>query len=151
MRDHAVRLFKVADMLNGRSEPHAVLAGRGLSAQQVAFVDKGTGLWLGDRAGERPLSGGWLFGFDSRRIDANEDGKHALDRPDAGDWSFQVDDDGKGVRVRRGQKEMPPVRLRGADEVVTAVALRPPAGGNPGLLAVAYTERQSARTLILLS
>ena len=47
------------------------------------------------------------------------------------------------MSVRQGEKGFQPVRLRGPDEV-TAAALRPAAPGRPGMLAVAYTERDAS-------
>ena len=62
------------------------------------------------------------------------------DSPDMAGWSYSVDDDRRIVRVRQGDKELPPVRLREADQVVTAVALRPPAAGRPGAYTGAYGQ-----------
>jgi WD40 repeat protein len=149
-RDHAVRVFTVAGLLEGKAEPVDVLAGAGLAPRQVAFVKKEHSLWLTEDGQARPLSGGLIVDLDKRKIATNDGGDLAADAPDLGEWSFTIDRDRKGVHVLNGQKELPPLRLRGKDEVVTAAALRPPAPGRPGVLAAAYTEREANRTLILL-
>jgi WD40 repeat protein len=148
--DHAVRVYAVADLLQGKAQPQAILAGAGLSPQRVAFVDKGQGLWLSEDGRSRPLTGGLLFDLDKRQVRANTGAGFADDTPELGEWSFLIDSDRKGVRVRRGRTDLPPVRLQGKEEIVTAAALRPGAPGQPGLLAVAYTERDANRTLIML-
>jgi WD40 repeat protein len=147
--DHKIRVYAVADLLDGKDGPAAVLTGAGLAPRRVAFVDKGRGLWLSEDGEARPLAGGLVFDLDRRQIRANDRGGLAADAPQRGAWSLEYDADRKGVRVRQGER-VTPVRLRGKDEVVTAAALRPPAGGRPGVLAVAYTERDAARTLIRL-
>src|SRR5262249_51951804 len=93
---------------------------------------------------------GLLFDFDKRQVRANDGADPAADAPELGEWSFAIDQDRKGVSVRQGEKNLPPVRLRGKDEVVTAAALRPPGRRRPGVLAVASTERDANRTLIML-
>src|SRR5262245_5968327 len=142
-RDHAVRVYKRADLIEGKAEPEDRLAGAGVPLRQVAFVDKGHGLWFGEDGQARPLRGGLLFDFDKRQVRANDGADPAADAPELGEWSFAIDQDRKGVSVRQGEKNLPPVRLRGKDEVVTAAALRPPVRRRPGVLAVAYTERDA--------
>ncbi len=152
-RDHAVRVYALADLIAGRAEPETILAGDGLAPQRVAFVDKGRGLWLSEDEAARPLSGGLVFDLDKGQVRANEGGL-AADAPELGEWSFAIERDdkgvGKGVSVRQGGKDLPPMRPAAKDAVVTAAALRPPAAGRPGVLAVAYTERGASRTLIAL-
>jgi WD40 repeat protein len=149
-RDHAVRVYAVADLLQGKTTPSEILASSGLMPRQVAFVQKGSGLWLSEDRRTRPLTGGLLFDLDKRQIRANDRANLATDTPQLGEWSFAIAADQKSVRVLQNQKEVSTVRLHGKDEEVTAAALRPPVGGQPGVLAVAYTERDAARTLILL-
>jgi hypothetical protein len=149
-RDHAVRVYALADLLEGQARPEAVLAADALAPRRVAFVDKGRGLWLSEDERAASLSGGLLFDLDKRQVRANDGAAPAADVPDMGEWTFAIDEDRKGVSVRQGDKDLPPLRLRGKDEVVTTAALRPPAAGRPGLLAVAYTERDASRTLVAL-
>ncbi len=149
-KDHAVRVYALDDLRDGKTRPAAVLAGDGLSLRHVAFVEKGSGLWLSDDGRARQLEGGLLFDLAGRRLRANDAAAPAGDAPDLDGWSWTVDPDRQGVRLRQGDKELPPIRLRGKGEEVTAVALRPPAAGMPGVLAVAYTERDSERTLVML-
>jgi WD40 repeat protein len=150
VRDHAVRVYAVADLLQGKVQPEAVLTGDGLSPRRVAFVDGGRGIWLSDNERARPLSNGLLFDLDKRRLRANDRVDLLSDVPEPGDWSFAIGADRKSVTVRQGQRELPPVRLHGKEDIVTEVALRPPAPGRSGVLAVAYTERDSNRVLIML-
>jgi hypothetical protein len=137
-RDHAVRVYAVADLSKGKEGLEADLTGDALAPRQVAFADQGRRLRLD----------GMLFDLEKRQL--VENGRAADDAPDMGQWAVARDGDRKGVTVRQGQKNMPGVRLKGADEFVTAQALRPPAQGRPGVLAVAYTERDAARTVIML-
>jgi WD40 repeat protein len=152
MRDRAVRVYAMADLLTqkGKAKPEAVLASDGLALQRVAFVDKGRGLWLSQDVKTRLLSGGLVFDFDKRQLRSNDRAELAADAPEMGTWCLAIDPDWKGVRVQQGQKAFPPVRLRGDGEIVTAAKLRPPAPGRPGVLAVAYTETDANRTLIML-
>jgi WD40 repeat protein len=149
-RDHAVRVYAVDDLLKGKLDPKDVLAGDGLAPRQVVFVDKGRGLWLREDTQAKPLSGGLLFDLDKARVQANDRDNLAADSPNLADWSFAIDADRKGVTVRLPKKAPTLVRLRGHDEVVTAAALRPATGQQAGVLAVAYTEREASRTLIML-
>jgi WD40 repeat protein len=149
-RDHRVRVYDLGDLLRGKTEPMSLLSGDGVAPRKVAFVDKGRGLWLSTDEGARPLSDGLLFDLAGRRVRANDRADLAPDAPQPAGWSFAVDKDRRGVRVWQGDKALPTVRLRGADESVTTAELRPPAGGRPGVLAVAYQEREAARTLVML-
>jgi WD40 repeat protein len=149
--DHAVRLYSVAQLLAGKAEPEVVLASAGLTPRQVAFVIGGQALWLSEQGQARLLSDGLLFDLEKRQVRANERANLTADAPEMGEWSAVVDPDRKGVTVRHGSDVLPPVRLHGAHDVVTAAALRPEAPGRPGVLAVAYTERDASRTLILLA
>jgi WD40 repeat protein len=148
-RDHAIRVYAVTDLLGGKTEPMIVPAGDGLAPRQVVFVDAGRGLWLSEDGKARSLSSGWYFDLDKRQVRANDGAALAADAPKLDQWSFRIDPDQKGVSVRQGRNEPVSVRLRGKAEVVTAAALRPPRGQG-GVLAVAYTERDASRTLIML-
>jgi WD40 repeat protein len=142
-QNHAVSVYAVADLLASRLAPKATLVGEGLSLRQVAFVDRGRGLWLSDDRKDLVLD------FEKRALRDNKGGTLAKDTPGLDDWSYITAPDRKSVRVRHGQKDLPNVRLR-KDEEITAVALRPPAPGRPAVLAVAYTEPKADRTLIML-
>src|SRR5262249_38812405 len=96
--DHAIQVYAVADLLQGKPQLDAVLAGKGLSPRRVAFVNKGQGLWLSEDRRARPLSGGLLFDLDKRQIRANDRASLAGDAPEPGAWSFTIDPDRKGVR-----------------------------------------------------
>jgi WD40 repeat protein len=148
-RDHAVQVFRLSDLEAGKAEPIARLDSGALQPKRVAFVDGGKLLWLDTKpAGDR-LTGGWVVDLMRRKVQANADPLKS-DAPEMGAWSFAIAEDKKSVQVRNGDKTSPPVRLTGKDEVITAVALRPPEPGRSGVLAVAYTERNASRTLILL-
>jgi WD40 repeat protein len=156
-RDHAVRVYAVADLLAGKYGPKAVLAGDGLSLRQAAFVDRGRGLWLSvDKeasakglAGASGVYGDLVLDLDKRVLRANQGVVPAKDTPEPGEWSLVIDPDRKTVRVRRGQINLPAVHLRKEQEV-TSAELRPPAPGRPAVLAVAYIERKADRAVILL-
>jgi WD40 repeat protein len=149
-RDHAVRLYRVADLLQRKTEPEDVLTGDGLSLRGVAFVDKGRGLWLSENKQAQPLSAGLLFDLDKRELHANDRTDLRSDAPEGSECSFSVDVNKKSLTVWQGQTKLPPVHLRNKDDAVTALALRPTAPGRPGVLAVAYTERATNRVLIML-
>jgi WD40 repeat protein len=149
-RDHAVHLYALADLLQGKTEPKAILASDGLLLRQVAFVDRGRGIWLSEDERARLLTGGLLFDFDKRQLRASDHAELVSDAPKPGDWSFSIDTDRKGVTLRHGETKLRPVRLPGKRNVVTAVALRPSAGALPGVLAVAYRELDANRVLIML-
>ena len=148
--DHAVRVYALADLLEGRADPESVLAADALAPRRVAFGDKGRTLWLSEDVRAASPDGGLLFDLDRRQVRANDGPALAVDSPEMGEWSVAIDRDRKGVSVRQGEKGLPPLRLRGRREVVTTAALRPPAPGRPALLAVAYTDLDASRTLIAL-
>ncbi len=150
-RDHAVRVYAVDDLIRGKTEPRVILRSDGLAPEQVAFVDGGKSLWLSQDATAQARRGGLVFDLDKRQVRTNDRDDLAEDGPKLGDWSFTVDKESKSVTVRQGGKDLPPVRLSGKDVEITAVALRPPGPGRPGVLAVATTRRDTSRTLILLS
>jgi WD40 repeat protein len=142
-RDHSVRLYDVDELLSGKKAAATVPPGRGLAARRVAFVDKGRGLWL-------DTDGGLVFDVDGRRLRADDGGKLARDEPDLAGWEVEVIDDRRAVSVRHGDEAMPTVRPPEPGQVVTRAALRPPAGGRPGVLAVACTEPDAERSFIML-
>jgi WD40 repeat protein len=149
--NHSIRVYALADLLRGNPQPRIVLANHVWAPRQVAFVDQGRGVWLSEQAQAPPRTGGWVFDLAQRQLRPNEQGNLADDTPDLGNWSVVLDPDRKGVQVQQGAQSLPPVRLRGKDEYVTAMALRPPGPGRAGVLALAYTERGANRVLIQLS
>lgn len=149
-RDHAIRLYTVADLRAGKTEPKATFANDGLAPKQVAFTDKGTRLWFGEDENAKPLSAGFRFDLEKRKLDVNEQANLAIDAPDVKEWKIDIVADKQGVTVQQGNRKAVTVRLRGQTDVVTKVAVRPAAHGIPDLLAIAYTERDANRTLIML-
>jgi WD40 repeat protein len=147
--DHSIRVFAIADLLAGKTESLQVLEGAGLTPRSVAFANKGHGIWLSTEAKAKALQGGLYFDLDKGRLSANDGRNLTADTPALGEWSITVDKEAKAVRVRRGEKTYPPVLLNDK-EVVTAAALRPTGDAGPAMLAVAFTDRDNARTLILL-
>ncbi|HEY1859457.1 MAG TPA: hypothetical protein VGG61_03840 [Gemmataceae bacterium] len=145
--NHAIKVFAVADLLRGKAAPAQVLESTGLTPRRVAFVDKGHGLWLSEDAKAKPLSEGLHFDFDKGQLRPNKGADLVSDAPTLGEWA--IERDGKSVHVRKGEKVYPAVALKDK-EVITAAALRPPGPVGPALLAVAVTDRDNARTLILL-
>ncbi len=147
--DHSVQLFAVADLLRAgaKAEPSQVLRSSGVTARRVAFVDKGRGLWLNDDARAKRLDGGLYFDFEKPLLRANDGAALTADTPALGDWSMDVDDDLRTVRVHHGDKVYEPLVFQ-KREVVTAIALRPQDATAPAFVAVAYTDRDNARTLI---
>ena len=130
--------------------PAQVLAGNGLTPRRVVFVDKGRGLWLTEDARAKPLSGGLHFDFDKGRL------RRATGEPTLSQTHRRsAIGPGRSIRTARpcvfarATKHFRAVVLKDK-EVVTAVALRPLSAVGPALLAVALTDRDNARTLILL-
>ncbi len=149
--DHSVQLYAVADLIQGQAKVVKLvqrLSSSALTPRRVAFVDKGRGLWLSEINGAKPLEGGYYFDFGKSRLETNT-GKKIADTPALGEWKWKVDPDRKAVRVWQGDKELPALFLKDR-EAVTAVALRPPSADRSALLAVAFTDRDNARTLIML-
>ncbi len=146
--DHAIRVYALADLLAGKKEPKAILGGIGMAFRQVGFANEGRRLWLAEDPQDPPLSGGLVFDFDKGQASPNE-GKLLSDTPDLGDWKL-VQADKKSVTVQQGAKKPITVLLKEKDAFVTAWALRPARQGQPGVLAVAYTERDARRSLIQL-
>jgi WD40 repeat protein len=149
--DHAIRIYRVADLEANRTEPMAVLASATLHPKRIAFIDRSRGLWLGTDEKARPLTGGVAADLYKRRVRPNEGDDLTPDYPKKGDWSIDISKDRKSVQIREGARILPPVKLTGKDEIITAAALRPATPGRSAVLAVAYTERDASRTLIQLS
>jgi WD40 repeat protein len=145
--DHSIRVFAVADLLQGKAAPSQILGSNGLTPRRVAFVDKGHGLWLSEDSKAKPLGDGIHFDFDKGKLQSVKAGMLASDSPELGDWA--IERDGKSVHARKGNKVFPAVPIK-ANEVITAAALRPEKSSEPALLAVAITDRDNSRTLILL-
>jgi hypothetical protein len=150
--DHAVRIFSVEDLRAGKSEPREILGAAAVAVRQVAFADAGRGLWLSEDGGAKFPAGGWAFDLEKRQLRANDRADLRADAPNLNvdGWAVTIDADRHGVQVRQGARALPPVRLPGKDEFVTAAALRPATKDVPAVLAVAYMERDAGRALIRL-
>jgi WD40 repeat protein len=145
--DHAIKVFATADLLRRKAAPAQVLESAGLTPSRVAFVDKGHGLWLSEDAKANPLTEGLHFDFDKGKLAPTKGAELVTDTPASAEWT--IERVGKTVRALRGDKALSLVPLKDK-EVVTAAALRPPGPMGPALLAVAVTDRDNSRTLILL-
>jgi WD40 repeat protein len=148
--DHAIQVYRVSDLLAGKTEPMAVLRSDGLAPVRVAFIDRGRGLWLSTQQGATPLEGGLLFDLEKRSLRANDRAGLSTDITEKGRWTLTVGADSKSVTVREGDREVSTFRLRGERKILTKVRLRPPAPGRPGVLAVAYMEGEANRPVLLL-
>ncbi|MBV8555101.1 MAG: hypothetical protein JO116_06030, partial [Planctomycetaceae bacterium] len=155
--DHAIRLFALPDLLQGRAVPQR-LQGAGVVLRQVAFVKKGPdwGLWLSDTARDHapapgePPARAWIFD-PTRRLLTRDRAGWSLSAPDPTGWSAEVvpagrDDRGQpvpwSVSVRQGQGPERRIRLR-PRQVINACALLPPRPPRAGpIVAIAYQEAE---------
>jgi hypothetical protein len=150
MRDRGIRVYAV-DVVKGKTTQLQVLGGAGLALRQLAFVGKGTGLWLSAKANTPALTAGWVFDFNKGEFGVNKIAGLESDTPAKG-AVYEIDKwDETRVTVRQGQKV---IRVRLPDNVrVTAPPLLRPAAPAlklPDVLAVACTEIDANRPFILL-
>ena len=155
--DHAIRLYSLPDLLQGREAPQR-LQGAGVVPRQVAFVKKGPdwGLWLTDTARDHapapgePPARAWIFD-PTRRLLTSDRAGWSLAAPDTTGWSAEVvpagrDDRGQpvpwSVSVRQGQGPERLIRLR-PRQVINTCALLPPRPPRAGpIVAIAYQEAE---------
>jgi WD40 repeat protein len=146
--DHSVRVYPAPDVHKKDVGAMAVLDSTGVTFRSVAFVNKGTGLWLAEAADAAPLKGGWHFDFDNRRLRPAAD--LTLDAPVLGDWEARFAPDGQRPGVRLFYKGEPRSRilLTDRDEITYFQPL--PRGRDKAIVAIALREKDTGRVLIRL-
>ena len=153
--DHAIRLYALPDLLQGREAPQR-LQGAGVVLRQAALVKKGQdwGLWLCDTARDHvpapgePPARAWIFD-PTRRLLTSDQAGWSLAAPDTTGWSAEVVPAGRdaqgqpvpwSVSVRQGQGPERRIRL-GPRQVINTCALLPPRPPRAGpIVAIAYQE-----------
>jgi WD40 repeat protein len=135
-KDHEILLYRIADLLAGKAEPHQRLRSAGAVIHSVAFARRGKDMGLlleekGEPRGGRQAAGraaALVFDLTKRTLKADKTGWQVA-APKLGAWRVQVPRDARGmtrtVTVSLGDQAPVRIDLKAAREI-TATALLPP-------------------------